>query len=166
MLKRADGKHPEPERVGMSHVRIRACNLPVLVSAFICFACLYTVPCAGSELKKETVAAFNEYVKATEGRMAEELRADRAFLYPDTSPGQNRDTIYDRLRRGEIFVTRLETTIQGRRIAVPNGIIHHWVGIAYIPSTNMRDVLRVAQRLRTSYGGVQTGCDCLKVDMA
>jgi hypothetical protein len=117
----------------------------VLISAFVCFACLYTVPCAGSELKKETVAAFNEYVKATEGRMAEELRADRPFLYPDTSPAQNRDAIYDRLRRGEIFVTRLETTIQGRPIAVPNGIIHHWVGIAYIPSTNMRDVLRVAQ---------------------
>jgi hypothetical protein len=67
------------------------------------------------------------------------------FSIPITCLGQGRDAIYERLRRGEIFVMRLETTIQGKRIPVPKGIIHHWVGIAFIPSTDMTGVLRVAQ---------------------
>jgi len=129
----------------MSRVPKRASSVPVFVSAFLCFACLYTTPCAGSELEKETIVAFNEYVQATERRMEEELRVDHAFLWPDTLPGQNRDAIYGQLRRGEILVTRLETRIQGRRFPVPKAIIHHWVGIAFIPSTNMRNVLLVAQ---------------------
>src|SRR5215510_11816419 len=106
----------------MSRIHKLACNCPVLVIAFVCAACFGAQPCAGSELKNDTVAAFNEYVKVTEGRMAEELRADRTFLYPDTLPAQNRDAIYESLHRGEIFVTRLETTIEGQPIAVPNGI--------------------------------------------
>jgi len=130
----------------MSRLFKRACILRVLVPAFMCLACLCELPCAdGSELKKETATAFSEYVKVTETRMAEELRPGGAFLYPDTLPSPDRDGVYQRLRRGEIFVTRLETTIQGKEIPVPKGIIHHWVGIAFISSTNMRDVLRVAQ---------------------
>jgi len=69
----------------------RACNLLVLVSVSVSFACLDTLPCAGSELKKETIAAFDEYVNATEGRMAGELLPGGAFLYPDSLPTQSRD---------------------------------------------------------------------------
>lgn len=129
----------------MSDARRLARHLPVLVGAFLCFVCLYARPCAGAELERETIAAFNEYVKATEARMTAELHPDGAFLYPDGLPRQERDAIYQRLRRGEIFVAPLETTIQGKRIPVPKGIIHHWVGIAFIPDTNVKEVLRVAQ---------------------
>jgi hypothetical protein len=129
----------------MAHQHTRTCNLLVLVSLLVGFACLSTLLCAGSELKKETIAAFDEYVKATEGRMAEELRpGGKAFLYPNGLPTQDRVAIYEQLRRDQIFITRLETTIHGKHIAVPKGLLHHWVGVAFIPRTNMRDVRLVA----------------------
>lgn len=76
--------------------------------------------------------------------MAEELRP-AAFLYPDSLPRQDREAMYEQLRRSDVIVSRLETRIQNKRIPVPNGIIHHWVGIVFIPNTNLSHVLRVAQ---------------------
>jgi hypothetical protein len=133
--------------LGMHHLAKRVCNLRVLrvLIGFLCLACLYTVPCLASELKQETIAAFDEYVKATQARMAGELNPAGAFLYPDGLPGRERDAVYEQLRHGEVFVTRLETMIHSKRIPVPNGIIHHWIGIAFVPNANMNDALRVAQ---------------------
>jgi hypothetical protein len=103
------------------------------------------MPSAAAELKQNTVAAFDTYVKATEARMAGELHPGGAFLYPDSLPTQNRNLIYEQLRGGEIIVARLETMIQGKRISIPDGIVHHWVGVAFIPNSNMASVLQVAQ---------------------
>ena len=102
--------------LGMHHLAKRVCNLRVLrvLIGFLCLACLYTVPCLASELKQETIAAFDEYVKATQARMAEELNPAGAFLYPDGLPGRERNAVYEQLRHDEVFVTRLETMTQGK----------------------------------------------------
>jgi hypothetical protein len=103
------------------------------------------MPSAAAELKQNTVAAFDTYVKATEARMAGELHPGGAFLYPDSLPTQNRNLIYEQLRGGEIVVAHLDTTVQGKRISIPDGIVHHWVGVAFIPNSNLKSVLQVAQ---------------------
>jgi hypothetical protein len=103
------------------------------------------LPCAASELKRETIAAFDQYVKATERRMSSEVRPGGAFLYPDRLPPENKDEIYKQIRGGAVIVSRLETSIENSRIQVPKGIIHHWVGIAFIPRTNLTAVLHVAK---------------------
>jgi hypothetical protein len=130
----------------VSSVRLSETSTPVAFALrFVSFAALCGLACSATELKKETAAAFDQYVKATEARMAEELRPGGAFLYIDTLPRQEREAMYQQLRHGDVIVSRLETRTRSGRIPVPNGIIHHWVGIAFIPAANLRQVLRVAQ---------------------
>ena len=77
--------------------------------------------------------------------MEDELHPGGAYLYPDRLDPEMGNSIYDQLRRGGVFVTRLTTNIEGHRIPVPKGMIHHWVGVAFIPNMELAQALQVAQ---------------------
>jgi hypothetical protein len=118
-----------------------------LLALALCLLSLGRVSLA-ADLKQKTTDAFNKYVAATEARMAAELKPDGQFLYPD-HPAQHlseemRDA-YARLQRGEILVERQEARLDGKEVDVPDGMVHHWVGIVFIPGANLAQVLAVAQ---------------------
>jgi hypothetical protein len=97
------------------------------------------------ELKPNTAAAFDRYVTATEARMAAELRPGGAFLYIDSLPPSRRDSAYRQLSSREVFISPLQTTHDGKSISIPDGMVHHWVGIIFIPNRNLATVLPVVQ---------------------
>lgn len=100
------------------------------------------------ELKQKTTDAFDKYVAATEQRMAGELKPGGRFLYPDgpVSPhSEEMRNAYSRLKGGEIIVVRQENRLNGKEFEVPDGLVHHWVGIIFIPGVNMAQVLDVAK---------------------
>ena len=104
--------------------------------------------CAASlaaDLKPKTSAAFDHYVTATEARFAPELRPDGTFLYIDALAPDARKSSYDQLKRGEILVEKLETKQPGVNADVPDGIVHHWVGLVFIPGTTLAKTLSVVQ---------------------
>ena len=95
---------------------------------------------AAAELHDETVAAWRQYVAATEQRVASELEAGERFLVLDFREEAAR------LRRealaGRLLVERLRTLDgQGERFKVPKGAIHHWVGAILVPDAALNDVL-------------------------
>jgi len=101
-----------------------------------------------ADLKQKTTDAFNAYVAATEARMAAEVKPDGKFLYPDRPaerPSEEMRDAYARLRRGEILVVRQETQLDGKDVDVPDGMVHHWVGMVFIPGANLSQVLAVAK---------------------
>src|SRR5262249_474875 len=49
------------------------------------------------------------------------------------------------LRRGEILVERQDTQLEGKDVNVPDGMVHHWVGMVFIPGANLEQVLAVAK---------------------
>lgn len=100
---------------------------------------------AAAELKPHTVAAFDRYVRATEARMAGELADPRRFLAPDALPDARRAAALERLRHGELFIERLETRDGGKAIDVPDGMIHHWVGVVFVPGADVDEVLALLQ---------------------
>lgn len=103
---------------------------------------------SAADLKQKTTDAFNRYVAATEARMTAELQPGGKFLYPDDPAAQRPDGMrdaYKRLRRGEILVARLETRIDGNDLDVPSGMVHHWVGLIFIPGANLAQTLAVAR---------------------
>lgn len=120
------------------------------VSVFLACLCLNSHSFA-AELKSNTIAAFDEYVAASEARMQTELRPGGNFLYVDSLPPNARLAAYQQLRAGDVYIARLKTTVNGKSIPVPDGMIHHWVGLAFIPDSSMEQVLKVAKdyRLRT-----------------
>lgn len=77
--------------------------------------------------------------------MAEELRPGGAFLYIDALPSDRRTSAYRQLAANEVFISPLQTTSNGKGISVPDGIVHHWVGVVFIPNTNLGTVLSVVQ---------------------
>ena len=101
-----------------------------------------------ADLKQNTTDAFNRYVAVTEERMAGELRSGREFLYPDRPAAELSKDLgdaYARLKRGEILVERQEAKVNGKDVEVPDGMVHHWVGVAFIPGANMAQTVAVVQ---------------------
>ena len=100
------------------------------------------------ELKQKTVAVFDRYVLLTEARMQGELAAGNAggtFLWMDGLPAQRRDAVYGQLRQGEVVVEHLKTLDAGEEIKVPDGIIHHWLGVVFIPGTTLKETMTLVQ---------------------
>jgi hypothetical protein len=99
-------------------------------------ACLALAAGAGlvaAELKPQTVAAFERYVRVTEARIDSELRDDRRFLYIDTLPeAQRREQAAD-LAAGRLVIERLRSRQDNKEIEVPDGLIHHWLGVVFVP---------------------------------
>jgi hypothetical protein len=89
--------------------------------------------------------AFNRYVQLTEERVAGELRPGGAFLVMDRLPADARAAAYSALRGGELRMERLETKDNGQAVECPGGMIHHWVGMVFIPGATMEETMRVIQ---------------------
>jgi len=99
--------------------------------------------CSAAQLRPETVTAFNRYVKQTEARMHADLNT--SFLYIDSLPAKQRQAAMRKLQSGELYIEPVKTTSDGKAIPVPGGMIHHWVGVVFIPGANLRQTLQVTQ---------------------
>jgi hypothetical protein len=109
---------------------------------------LITLPVVArpGELSPETLAAFNRYVTLTEQRMTRQLNDPHVFLYVNALPAGERRQALESLRRGEVYLARITTrNPSGAEIAVPDGMIHHWLGTAFIPGATVNEVLNVVQ---------------------
>jgi hypothetical protein len=94
---------------------------------------------AAAELQPATVKAFDAYVTAAEARPA------APFLWLDTLPKAARDGHLERLRAGEVVIERRRERPQGRNLDVPDGLVHHWVGTAFVPDRTVADAVRLLQ---------------------
>ena len=117
----------------------------ILLAGWMLAGVLVLTRCAhASELHPQTVAAFDHYVHLTESRMDDDLRDDH-FLYIDSLPAERRNEIEAQVRRGDFYIEQLHTLEDGRAIHVPSGLVHHWIGIAFIPREAFSQTLHVLQ---------------------
>ncbi len=114
---------------------------------FALILCLIGLSLASTaaELKQQTTAAFDKYVAATEARIDSELRPGGTFLYVDGLPADARKSSYDKLRNGEVLVEKRETKGPGLSSDVPDGMVHHWIGIVFIPGVTLARLLPIVQ---------------------
>ncbi|HKH72783.1 MAG TPA: hypothetical protein VKA59_15590 [Vicinamibacterales bacterium] len=96
---------------------------------------------AAAELQNRTTQAFDRYVRLTEAR----LNGNVPFLWIDGLPEARRREALDAVRRNELSIERLETKDNGREIDAPGGMIHHWVGTAFVPGATIAQALSVLQ---------------------
>jgi hypothetical protein len=102
-------------------------------SILVLLAVLSTAHAA--ELKPETVKAWKEYIQSATARMQGHLHPGNHFLRVD----ENEDWVR-RVRSGEIFVSPSNSQSVTK---VPSGLIHDWLGDAFIAHTTIKDVLSV-----------------------
>lgn len=98
-----------------------------------------------AKLHANTLEAFHRYVNLTETRNADESKRATNLLWIDEMPAAERAEAYAALKRGEVQMKKLETRDGGREIACPAGIIHHWVGVVFIPGAKIGDVLGILE---------------------
>jgi len=99
-----------------------------------------------ADLKPQTLEAFARYVQATESRIQQELARPGAFLYLEGLPEPRHSQALAAVKRGEIYMERLQALdASGREIKAPDGIIHHWMGAAFIPGANLRATLELVK---------------------
>ena len=109
-------------------------------------ACLGTAVAAeAADLQPATIAAFDRYVQLTEMRMNEESDGRVAFLWVDRLPDPERRDVYEKLQRGEIVVSRLETRDRNAPLKIPDGLCHHWVGTVFAPGASLERVVSLMQ---------------------
>ena len=85
----------------------------------------------GAELKKETLKTWDAYIQTVNAQMRG--RIPGSFLWVDEEPDR-----VDSVRAGKILVSSVG---QKNPKPVPSGLIHDWIGAAFIPNARLRDVL-------------------------
>jgi hypothetical protein len=103
--------------------------------------------------KPETLAAYERYRTLTEARM-EAGRQEGHFLYFERYAVERQAEINAQLRRGEFYIEQLRTLDEGKKIPVPGGLIHHWIGAAFLPGATLaqsKAVLEDYERQNVNY---------------
>jgi hypothetical protein len=98
---------------------------------------------APAKLKAATVEAFDHYVRLTDGRNDTELQRGTGLLQIDALAEDQRTEAYGKLKGGQVWIQRLQTRESEATIHCPDGMIHHWVGVVFVPGAKLGDVLAV-----------------------
>jgi hypothetical protein len=129
-------------------------NIAARLAAFLLVAlALSQVPGPGAraagpalpKLKTETQEAFDRYVKRVEARNEGELKRGTDLLWVDGLPEKQRAEAYAGLKSGEVKMQKLEILHNGKPMACPGGMIHHWTGVVFVPGAKLEDILAVLE---------------------
>jgi hypothetical protein len=67
------------------------------------------------------------------------------FLWVQTLQEPQQRAKLDELRRGALLIERLEMREEGKLIAVPGGLVHHWMGVVFVPGATVDRALGLLQ---------------------
>ncbi len=88
-------------------------------------------------LEPQTLEAFEAYIRKAEAEMKKTLLRSHSFLWSDANSERAQQ-----VHRGQIVAQFWS----GRApFKVPNGLIHDWIGAAFLPGTNLKETLALIQ---------------------
>jgi hypothetical protein len=90
-----------------------------------------------ASLKPEAAKAWEDYVESASGSIRERANATAGFLQIDATPA-----VAAKVHRGEIVVSPAAAHIPKR---VPSGLIHDWIGSAFLANTTIKDVVTIVR---------------------
>ncbi len=89
------------------------------------------------QLKPRTLQAFEAYIREAEVKMDPSLHGHGAFLWSDGNPERAQQ-----VRQGQIVA---QLWSGDGAVKVTNGLIHDWVGAAFVPEATVEQALAVVQ---------------------
>lgn len=101
--------------------------LPLLSFLFLIAPAMHS-----AEVDPRTIVYWDEYLAAARTQMQQRSSGAARFLWVDEDPVR-----VQRVRRGDIVVSPLP---DHSPVAVPHGLIHHWIGVAFIPGATIPDL--------------------------
>jgi hypothetical protein len=100
---------------------------------WIAAALVAAFPAMAADLRPDTVAAFDRYIQQTEQR----LNAKKGALWADENADRAR-----RIRGGEVVVEPFHSKALTE---VSHGLVHDWVGAAFLPGVTVEQALALVQ---------------------
>jgi hypothetical protein len=88
-----------------------------------------------ADLDQQALSAWNDYVASAKLQVQKRLTGKLPFLWADDDPIRARH-----LASGEIIV---EPIGKDNPISIPHGLLHHWIGAAFIPGATIQDLSAV-----------------------
>jgi hypothetical protein len=111
--------------------------------------CALPPPARATDLQTKTVEAFDRYVRATDARFDSELeRREQPYLWVERLPVDHQRAAEAQLRAGQVVIERFDTMDEGnsgKPIAVPDGMIHHWIATVFIPGATLAQTLALEE---------------------
>ena len=109
-------------------------------------ACLaLPTPANAADLQPQTAQAYDRYIELTAAQVNSELAQKESYLWVERLPPAQRASAAEQLRNGQLVIERLDTLDSGKPIPVPGGIIHHWIGTAFVPRVTLAQTLAFMQ---------------------
>jgi hypothetical protein len=103
-----------------------------VTSSAILFLLLSVVPSKAAEPKRETLRAWDDYTGSVSTSVADRNSGSRPFLWVDESSETRL-----RVQNGKLLITNHDPR------KVPQGLIHHWVGVMFVPNVSLDQVMQV-----------------------
>jgi hypothetical protein len=91
----------------------------------------------GAELKRETLNAFDEYVRNAEAQIDRRVRGEKSFLWLEDNG--------ERLAKARSGDVMIDHAGESAMTSISGGLIHDWIGGAFVPGASLEDVLAVVQ---------------------
>ena len=88
-------------------------------------------------LKPKTLQAFDDYIRKAEDDMQPSLSGASAFLWSDQNSERSQQ-----VKQGRIVA---QLWAGDSPVKIPNGLIHDWVGAAFVPDVTVGQVLALVQ---------------------
>jgi hypothetical protein len=90
-----------------------------------------------ASLTPEAAKAWVDYVESASGGIQERANAPAGFLQIDATPA-----VAAKVHRGQIVVSPAAAHIPKK---VPSGLIHDWIGAAFLANTTIKDVVAIVR---------------------
>jgi len=121
--------------------------LPAAIAVFSLSPVVPAPDVMSADLKPPTVGAWNAYVGDVEKRVEQELQTMKPFLVLERLPPSEQQKAAASLKSGAVFITRIPgPNLKAPTPNIPDGLVHHWLGVVRIPGVRMDDVLAFVQR--------------------
>jgi hypothetical protein len=115
------------------------------VAVFLVCALAGAVPARGADLQPEAARNYEHYIALTQAQVEAENTQGPNYLWVERLPEARRAAAEAQLHGGGVVIEKLETLENGKTVEVPGGLIHHWIGTAFVPGATLAQTLAFMQ---------------------
>jgi len=99
-----------------------------------------------AELKKETVQAWDRYIKWADDKVHRDLDTPNVFFTMNSYSSGEKSALQKQLESGEIVVRKMTDVVpKGIKFSIPDGEIHHWWGAILLRNITIQQLFKFLQ---------------------